>query len=92
MTLYITVNLFNFMLCIMAAYGGIRMAQDVWAARRRRPELPEASNVDTSDFDLALAERGITVEEDERSFTAVTVDGVRISGPELTFELPAKTE
>lgn len=37
---------------------------------------------------MVLAERGITVEATEDEVTVTTIDGVRITGPELVFEMP----
>lgn len=84
MTLYLA------FLCLAAAYGFVRLVQDVvfGTVFSQAPALPDAEEEDDAELDLALAEHGVTVESDEQSVTAVTVDGVRISGPELTFELP----
>lgn len=99
MTFHLTISLFQLVLCGLAAYGFVRMVSDVFGVMRdaltddARPALVAGQDDENdpetdADLDLALAEHGVTVETDEEAVTVTTVDGVRISGPELTFELP----
>ena len=91
MSFVLSFTIYDLIMFLLASYGTGRLLIDIVGALGDRPALPAAEEQDEeadADLDLALAQHGVTVEADERSVTAVTVDGVRISGPELSFELP----